>query len=115
MSPTKVLIGQILVVFGLVVAGLAGATQYVAAHLGYQSQLGTPWFVLLGTPVYEPWRFFVWWFVYDAYAPEIFTTGSFIASSGGLVGALAAIIGSVWRAPIKARHHLWFRALGDCE
>ena len=98
MSPTKVLIGQMLVVFGLVIAGLAGATQYVAAHLGYQSQLGAPWFLLFGTPVYEPWRFFVWWFVYDAYAPEIFTTGSFIAASGGLVGALAAIIGSVWRA-----------------
>ncbi len=98
MSPTKVLFGQVLVVFGLVVAGLAGATQYVAAHLGYQPELGHPWSVLFGLPVYEPWRFFIWWFVFDAYAPDVFARGAFIPASGGLVGAVAAIIGSVWRA-----------------
>ena len=98
MSPTKVLFGQVLVVFALVVAGLAAATQYVAAELGYQSQLGHPWTTLFDTPVYEPWRFFVWWFVFDAYAPDIFVHGGFIAASGGLLGAIAAMIGSVWRA-----------------
>ncbi len=98
MSPTKVLIGQILVVFGVVLASLSLATQWTAASLGYQAQLGEPWTVLQGVPVYEPWRFFLWWFQFDAYAPEIFVRGGYVAGSGGILGALAAILGSVWRA-----------------
>ena len=39
-----VLFGQMLVVFGIVVAGMWGAAQWTAAHLGYQLRLGSLWF-----------------------------------------------------------------------
>ena len=98
MSPTKVLLGQIAVVFGIVTLALMLATQWTASSLGYQAQLGRPWTVLRGVPLYHPWQFFVWWFEFDAYAPDVFQRGAFVAASGGIAGALAAIIGSVWRA-----------------
>ena len=43
MTPTKLLIGQILVVFAIVLAGIWFATQWAAAKLVYQPELGTPW------------------------------------------------------------------------
>ena len=98
MSPTKVLLGQIAVVFGIVTLALMLATQWTASSLGYQAELGRPWTVLHGVPLYQPWQFFLWWFQFDAYAPDIFQRGAFVAASGGIAGALAAIIGSVWRA-----------------
>ncbi|MBT5322113.1 MAG: hypothetical protein HOL43_07090, partial [Verrucomicrobiales bacterium] len=55
------------------------ATQWTAAALDYQPQLGPPWFVVFGWPVYPPYAFFVWMFFYDAYAPRIFETGALIA------------------------------------
>jgi type IV secretion system protein VirD4 len=57
-TPTKVLIGQILIVFGIVLAGIWYATEWTAAALGYQMRLGAPWFLLRGVPVYDPWRLF---------------------------------------------------------
>ncbi|MEA3264680.1 MAG: conjugal transfer protein TraG [Pseudomonadota bacterium] len=98
MSPTRVLLGQMLVVFAIVVGACSLATQMTADALGHQSQLGTPWTVLFSEPVYEPWRFFLWWFQFEAYAPAIFNRGGMIAGAGGFAGVLAAIIGSVWRA-----------------
>lgn len=98
MTPTKVLFGQILVVFSIVVLSLSLATQWTAASLGYQSQLGHPWTMFNGVPLYQPWRFFVWWFEFDAYAPAVFQRGAYVAASGGVLGALAAMAGSVWRA-----------------
>ena len=56
MQGTNVLFGQIAVVFGIVISGVWGATQWTAAALGYQLRLGSPWFDFLGTPVYHPWR-----------------------------------------------------------
>jgi type IV secretion system protein VirD4 len=56
MTPTKLLIGQILIVFAIVIAGVWFATQWCAAELGFQARLGAPWFELLGIPVYYPWR-----------------------------------------------------------
>ncbi len=52
MQGTNVLFGQIAVVFGIVIAGVWGATQWTAAALGYQLRLGSPWFDFLNTPVY---------------------------------------------------------------
>ena len=98
MTPTKILIGQILMVFGIVVGGTWLATEWTAVQLGFQPRLGAPWFVVLKLPVYLPWRFAEWWYVYESYAPEIFTRGGEIAASGGLLAAFSAIIGSVWRA-----------------
>ncbi|WP_296661585.1 IncP-type conjugal transfer protein TraG, partial [Thiobacillus sp. 0-1251] len=98
MQGTSVLFGQILAVFGIVIAGTWGATQWTAAQLGYQLRLGAPWFDLLGTPVYHPWRLFEWWYFFDAYAPDIFLRGGAIAACSGFAGAIAAIAMSVWRA-----------------
>ena len=98
MSATKILWGQILIVFLIVLSTTWGATEYVAWSLGFQAQLGPPWFVLFGWPFYHPPAFFWWWFSYDAYAPEIFTQGAFIAASGGFIAIAVAIGMSVWRA-----------------
>jgi len=98
MTPTRLLIGQILIVFAIVIAGVWFATQWAAAELGYQAGLGAPWFVALGVPVYYPWRLFEWWYAYDAYAPELFNWVGGIAASSGLVGCAVAILGSLWRA-----------------
>lgn len=98
MSATKILWGQILIVFLIVLSTTWGATEYVAWSLGFQAQLGPPWFALFGWPFYHPPAFFWWWFSYDAYAPEIFTQGAFIAASGGFIAIAVAIGMSVWRA-----------------
>ncbi|MCK1394335.1 conjugal transfer protein TraG [Bradyrhizobium sp. 1] len=98
MFPAKIYIGQITVVFGIVIASTWGATQWTAAALGFQERLGVPWFLVAGYPVYLPWRLFEWWFAYEAYAPEIFEEGGAIAAAGGIAGALFAILNSVWRA-----------------
>ncbi|BBB08446.1 conjugal transfer protein TraG [Sphingopyxis sp. EG6] len=98
MSATKILWGQIAVVFLIVLLTTWAATQYVAWSLGFQAQLGAPWFVLLGVPIYYPPAFFWWWYFYDAYAPEVFAKGGMIAASGGFIAVAVAIGMSVWRA-----------------
>ena len=98
MNATKILWTQVLVVCSVALAFVWGATQWTAAALGYQAQLGRPWFRLDGWPVYHPPAFFWWWFAYDAYAPQVFVHGAYIAASGGLAAVVAAIAMSVWRA-----------------
>jgi type IV secretion system protein VirD4 len=98
MFPAKIYVGQIAVVFGIVIASTWTATQWTAAALGFQAQLGEPWFVVIDYPVYLPWRLFEWWFAYEAYAPDIFEEWGAIAAAGGIAGASFAIINSVWRA-----------------
>ena len=113
MTATKILWGQILVVFAIVLATIWSATQWTAWRLGFQPQLGTPWFELAGLPVYQPPAFFWWWYVYDAYAPRIFVEGAFIAASGGFVAIAVAIGMSVWRAREASEcRDLWLGALG---
>ena len=98
MTPTKLLVGQIFVVFAIVIAGVWAATQWCSAQLGYQPQLGPAWFVLFDTPVYQPWAIFRWWFHYEAYAPNVFNKAGMIAGTSGFLGCAAAIAGSLWRA-----------------
>ncbi|MGU4182600.1 conjugal transfer protein TraG [Pseudomonas aeruginosa] len=98
MQGTNVLFGQIAVVFGIVIAGVWGATQWTAAALGYQLRLGSPWFDLHGRPIYHPWKLFEWWFFFGAYAPEVFDTGGAIAGASGMVAVVVAIAMSVWRS-----------------
>ncbi|UDF04727.1 conjugal transfer protein TraG [Asticcacaulis sp. AND118] len=98
MSATKILWGQILTVLSIVLLCIWGATEWVAWRLAFQPELGEPWFRLFGFPVYLPPAFFWWWYAYDAYAPPIFVEGAYIAASGGLIAAAAAIGMSVWRA-----------------
>ncbi len=98
MNATKILWTQVLVVCSVALAFVWGATQWTAAALGYQVQLGTPWFRIGGYPVYHPPAFFWWWFAYDAYAPDVFVHGAYIAAAGGLAAVVVAIAMSVWRA-----------------
>jgi len=98
MSATKILWGQIIVVFLIVLFTTWAATQWTAWQLGFQPQLGLPWFRLAGVPVYHPPAFFWWWYFYDAYAPPIFVKGAYIAASGGFISIAVAIGMSVWRA-----------------
>ncbi|MBC3941125.1 conjugal transfer protein TraG [Sphingomonas albertensis] len=98
MSATKILWGQLLIVAIIVLLGVWGATQWTAAALGYQAQLGPPWFIVGDYRLYPPPAFFWWWFSYDAYAPHIFLTSSYIAASSGFAAIIVAIAMSVWRA-----------------
>ena len=98
MSATKILWGQVIAVLLIVLATTWAATEWTAWRLGFQPQLGAPWFTVLGWPVYQPPIFFWWWFAYDAYAPDIFAEGGLIAASGGILSVAVAIAMSVWRA-----------------
>src|SRR5450631_1026284 len=98
MPATKILWGQTLVVFAIVLATIWAATQWTAWRLGYQPQLGDPWFVVAKLPLYPPPAFFWWWFSFDAYAPRIFFEGAIIIASGGFAAIIGAIAMSVWRA-----------------
>ncbi len=103
MTPTKLLIGQILIVFAIVILGVWSATQWAAAMLGYQSELGAPWFRFGGLPIYRPWDLFPWWYHFDAYAPHVFDKAGSLAATSGFIGCGAAIGGSLWRARQKGQ------------
>ncbi len=98
MTPTKLLIGTVFSVLAIAVGGVWFATEWAAWHLGFQPQLGAPWFTLFDYPVYPVWALFVWWYAYDAYAPTIFNEAGGIAALGGVAGCGVAITGSLWRA-----------------
>ena len=98
MTPTKVLVGQSLLVLTIALLGIWGATQTAALLLGNQPRLGVPWFVIQHYPVYQPFAFFFWWYWFGAYAPDVFAEASALAAGGGIAGAVLAIVGSVWRA-----------------
>ncbi len=98
MPQTKILWGQIFIVTLIVLTFVWGGTQWVAWRLGFQPQLGLPWFELFGWPVYLPPSLTWWWFSFDAYAPHIFIEGGIIAASGGFLAIAVAITMSVMRA-----------------
>jgi len=99
MSSTKLLWGQICAALGIVLVTMWTATQWIAWKLGFQPQLGPPWFELVGRiPIYYPPAFFWWWLLYDAYAPKIFMQGACIAASGGILSMVVAFAMSIWRA-----------------
>jgi type IV secretion system protein VirD4 len=86
MTPTKLLIGQILVCFAIAIAGLLASTQWGASMLGYQPQLGPAWCHLGELPIYRPWALFAWWYSFEAYAPEVFDKAGTLAAGSGFVG-----------------------------
>jgi type IV secretion system protein VirD4 len=98
MSAARILWGQILVVFAIVLATTWGATEWTAWRLAFQSELGLPWFKIESWPFYAPPAFFWWWYHFDAYAPEIFIEGAAIAASGGFLSIAAAMLMSILRA-----------------
>jgi type IV secretion system protein VirD4 len=104
MSATKILWGQVLAVFAIVLAAVWGRTQWTAAALGYQAGLGAPWFMLRAhTCLFAARPFSGGGSAIDAYAPAIFLHGAYIAASGGLISIVVAIAMSVWRAR-EAKH-----------
>jgi len=94
----RILWGQIAVVFAILLVTTWVATQWTAWRLGFQAQLGNPWFELAGWPIYYPPIFFWWWYAFDAYAPTIFVKGGIIAASGGVIAIAVAILMSIMRA-----------------
>ena len=98
MTPTKLLIGQILVVFAIIALGLWAATQWAASMLAYQGALGPTWFRFGDLRIYRPWSLFPWWYEYDAYARSVFNKAGALAGASGFLGCAAAIAGSLWRA-----------------
>lgn len=98
MPATRILWGQVLTVLLIVLVSTWCATQWAAWRLGFQPELGHPWFELAGQPIYMPPAFYWWWFFYDAYAPEVFIEGALIAASGSFIAIAVAIGLSVWRA-----------------
>lgn len=98
MSGSRVLWGQVTTVLLIVLAAIWIATEWTAWRLGFQTQLGPPWFSIARWPIYYPPIFFWWWYCYDAYAPSIFVEGACIAASGGLIAIVVAIGLSVIRA-----------------
>lgn len=98
MSGSRVLWGQVAIVLLIVLTAVWCATEWTAWRLGFQAQLGAPWFDVADWPIYYPPLFFWWWYCYDAYAPSIFIEGALIAVSGGFISIVVAITLSVIRA-----------------
>jgi len=96
-SPQSILIGQIIVVFTTIILTTWYATQWTAGALGFDPYLGTPWFTIRDYNIYRPWQLFIWWYAFEPYAPEVFARGGRIAADGGFIGAIFAVIGSVFR------------------
>lgn len=81
MSASRVLWGQIVLVLAIMLLSWWAATEWTAWRLGFQPELGPPWFMLDHRwPVYAPALFFWWWYEFDAYAPAIFVRGARIAA-----------------------------------
>jgi type IV secretion system protein VirD4 len=94
----QILWGQIALVSIIILLTTWAATQWTAWQLGFQEQLGEPWFMVASWPIYYPPTFFWWWYFYDAYAPKVFIEGAIIAASGGFIAIAVAIGMSVLRA-----------------
>ena len=92
MSATKILWGQIVVVFAIVLTPHGRQRSGLPGSSAIRPNSDHPWFELgPGVPVYLPPAFFWWWYAYDAYAPHVFVEGAYIAASGGFISIAAAI------------------------
>jgi type IV secretion system protein VirD4 len=98
MSAGRIYWGQVLAVLATLIAGAAIATEWTAAALGHQSQLGAPDGSAWGYPLYAPWKFFSWWYAFDTYARHIFETGAMIFLGGVAAAVLMAFAFSLWRS-----------------
>lgn len=88
----------LVIVMGTVFLSLWYATQYVAARLGYQSQLGAPLVVWFGFPVYRPWSLIPWNYWYHYYARDIFGAGMLRLAIGAIASIPMALGYAVWNA-----------------
>ena len=114
MTPTKLLIGTVFSVLAIAVGGVWFATEWAAWHLGFQPQLGAPWFTLFGYPVYPVWALFVWWYAYRRLRAHDLQRSGRHRGAGWrrrLRRGYRRI--AVARPSVQARHDLWFVPLGD--
>jgi type IV secretion system protein VirD4 len=98
MGAGRVYWGQLAAVLGVIAVGVVVATQWVAARLGYQAALGPADAMVFGHPFYNPFRFFLWWYQFDAYARSIFETGAEIFLSFFVFAIVLAFAFSLWRS-----------------
>src|ERR1700761_3571548 len=98
MHATKILWGHVIAVSATALLFVWAATEWTAYRLTFQPELGMPWFSLLGWRFYEPAALFWWWFVYDAYAHDVFVESGYVAGAGGIAALAIGISLSVWRA-----------------
>ncbi|MFW7270048.1 conjugal transfer protein TraG [Gluconacetobacter sp. Hr-1-5] len=104
MSASRVAWGQVILVFTIMLLFWWAATEWTAWRLGFQSELGAPWFMLGHRwPVYAPPLFFWWWYEFDAYAPGIFVHGARIGVAGVVLAVAVAFALSIWRARARRR------------
>jgi type IV secretion system protein VirD4 len=92
-----------------------GATQWTAAALGYQPELGPPWFMVGTMARLSAARLLlVVVQLRRLCAARSSLPGAFIAAGGGIAAVVVAIGMSVWRARERKRgRNLWLGALGD--
>jgi type IV secretion system protein VirD4 len=98
MSATKILWGQILTVFLIVLTTTWGATQYVAWRLGFQAQLGAAMVRARGLADLLSAGVLLVVVLLRRLCARHLREGGFIAVSGGFVSIAVAIGMSVWRA-----------------
>jgi type IV secretion system protein VirD4 len=115
MMSTRLQLGQILIVFAIVILGIWLATQWVATMLGYQTALGPAWFQLGAFLIYRPWSLFVWWYRYDAYAPSCSTRPACWQRRADFSAALQRSAAPYGARANRARHDLWIGALGRAQ
>ena len=77
---------------GLCAAGLAVATQSVAAVFDHQSALGAPALDIAGAPIYWPWQALVWERQWAEVYPRPFALARLVELAGFVLGAIAAAV-----------------------
>ena len=86
----RILLGLVVVALATSAVGSTAATQFAAAHLGYQKQLGEP--ATIGSlHLYAPWSWMAWDSDFGPYAPAIFRTVKVIGWSA-LLGAWGPVV-----------------------
>lgn len=89
MSPRAKAFVIVLAALGLI-AGLAAATQFLAAVFGSQPALGTPLFSVGETRVYPPWAVFAWSRAWAGAFPRPFAVAHLLAFGAAFVSVLIA-------------------------
>ncbi len=103
MGAGRIFWGQIACVVLMVVLGAALATQWCAQALAYSKSLGAPDLVIAGQRLYQPWKFFLWWYAFDAYARPVFETAGAIFLSAVALAVMSAFAFSLWRSRERAQ------------
>jgi type IV secretion system protein VirD4 len=83
---------SLICLLGLSLGGFWASTQYVAAHFGDASELGSPWVTVANIHVFPPWDWVIWDQSFGTVAPTVFRNASTITVLAALAGTLVAAI-----------------------